>query len=193
MDSINQWVEKNNIPLRYTIEPTNKQEVVLYNESDKILANYEIRDGHMNHQIVNDLNFITNLDSMKPDLFNNILSVNENGSISTWYNKEFVDLSPDTNQTITLTTTKYNPFYEWNTSFTGYDSVRSTVNITSTIKTNLNHIVQDINNLTNTVKDISKTSVAIAQPIISRLMSADNNTLSKEDLYDLQMDNQLKL
>lgn len=195
VDSINKWVEQNKLPLYYKIEPTNKQEVVLYDESDKILANYEIIDGHINNQIVNDLNFINNLYSIKPDLFNKILSINENGSISVWYNKEFVDLSSDTNQTITLTATKYNPFYEWDTSFTGSDAVRSTVNITSTIKTNLNHIVQDINNLTNTVKDVSKTSVEIAQPIISRLMSTDtqDNTLTKEDLYDLQMDNSLKL
>lgn len=194
VDSINKWIKQNKLPLYYKIEPTNKQEVVLYDESDKILANYEIIDGHMNTQIVNDLNFINNLYIMEPDLFNKILSINENGSISVWYNKEFVDISHN-NKAITLTTTKYNPFYEWDTSFTGYYAVRSTINITSTIKTNLNNVVQDINNLTNTAKEVSKTSVAIAQPIISRLMSKDthDNILSNEDLYDLQKDNPLTL
>ena len=194
MDSINKWIKQNKLPLYYKIEPTNKQEVVLYDESDKIVANYEIIDGHMNTKIVNDLNFINNLYSMEPDLFNKILSINENGSILVWYNKEFVDISHD-NKAITLTTTKYNPFYEWDTSFIGSDAVRSTINVTSTIKTNLNNIVQDINNVTNTAKDVSKTSVAIAQPIILRLMSKDtnNNILSNEDLYDLQKDNHLTL
>lgn len=203
IDEIYKQLDENQIPLHYRIEQSDKPKFVLYNKFDQLLAEYEIVDGYISNQLVRDLNFIDHLYTTNPDLATDIYSINENGSISIGYNNTYINIHPNANNTITLTTTKYNPLSEVTTETYGYDWLRSTVNITSSVNTNMNHLLKDMDNLISTNTEVSDKSVDLTkysisrlflkQPVMTQLLSEDLTELSltKEDLQVLSEENLL--
>lgn len=214
IEEIYKQLNENQLQFRGRIEQSDKPKFVLYNKSDQLLAEYEIVDGYISNQIVSDLNFIDHLYTINPDLVTDIHSINENGSISIGYNNTTINIHPNANNTITLTTTKYNPLSEVTTETYGYDWLRSTVNITSSVNTNMNHLLKDMDNLIHTNTEVSYKSVGLAKYSISRLFMkqpvmtqvlkddltelaftkedlqviSEENLLSEEDLRTLQVD-----
>lgn len=214
IDEIYKQLDENQLQFHGRIEQSDKPKFVLYNKSDQIVAEYEIVDGYISNKIVSDLNFIDHLYTINPDLATDIHSINENGSISIWYNNTTIDVYQNRDNTITLTTTKHNPLSEVTTETYGYDWIKSTVNITSSVNTNMNHIVKDMDNLIGTNTEFSDKSVGLAkyslsrlflkQPVMTQVLKDDltelaftkedlqvlseENLLSEEDLRTLQVD-----